>query len=851
MPEFIQKQPNLGKRDDDYVPDSNEQNTGPQPKFTSGPDYTPGQRGTGASRQTDSTLGDIDDVLSQNAAPASGGGGRSPISQSDARAAKNRRVGVGERQKARQNQERTARPLGSKALGSEELGAAEGASMVGGFYKQAGVDEGGIGEGGSRFAVRLKGINRRRKLLAGGGVGGVVGLVLAISLITPVYRIPAIMTDIENRVGQEVDHIVEARAERMVIMYLIGKAGGNPTDYVITNSPLESIWRTMQSRKVERQIYERTGIFFEKKGKVVHVLQDGRDLGPGRNYEEVQKIIDRGTIQTKKNFETIIKYSDIFAPIRLHKAKVEANSFKRRFMGGAPYGAPKAVDDPAKTAAENATRQVEQLSTQEIEQGVAGSIDELRDGWSCTMDGGDACNTFKEQDPNATVPDPNSDAAQHDRANGSSSEVKQEIQQAEAEAKTEAVKNREGGFVSRLIEKLITKITNAAVAKTVSAAIPYIGWIDFAATLQHAFGNVLANDLVRRIPIILKENAYGAIYASWVGYSDQTKAGKMPLAMLAALSKQLGDAGKGQAHHFLYGGKTDGEKISPRVGSDSHSQTLDVMNEVYNNLGFRLTIRGPLEAWYYTIGQVLKLIGALGGNIISFILDATGLSTLWKSTLVSIFGNDWQTELGKFAVKVVMSLYGATIDPLAKGAAMLNNIFTGAAVALNYHCHFFLGCRALTEQQGVTVGIHLQQKQDQEMAMRPLKERLFSAALPDSLTGSLLRAAPANPKPDTIISALLGQVARLPATMLSAFSPKIRATTRADQISQMSQMTGTQWYGATPADLNQDIAPEVRQQLQGQVSCPRTDPTKEFNRCDADTTVITSLKCRWEDCWSQ
>lgn len=103
MAEFKSRQ-RQGGRNDDFTPDVNEQNTGPQPNFRS-TDYTPGQRKTGAGGSVNSTLGSIDDVLGDQggAAPyATGAPGTRPgMPQADARAARNRRIGVANRQAAR------------------------------------------------------------------------------------------------------------------------------------------------------------------------------------------------------------------------------------------------------------------------------------------------------------------------------------------------------------------------------------------------------------------------------------------------------------------------------------------------------------------------------------------------------------------------------------------------------------------------------------------------------------------------------------------------------------------------------------------------------------------------------
>jgi hypothetical protein len=130
------------------------------------------------------------------------------------------------------------------------------------------------------------------------------------------------------------------------------------------------------------------------------------------------------------------------------------------------------------------------------------------------------------------------------------------------------------------------------------------------------------------------------------------------------------------------------------------------------------------------------------------------------------------------------------------------------------------------------------------METTSVRDRLFDPNTPNSLAGTLLRDAPSDPKADTIVSSLFGMAAKLPNSIAGAFSPKLRAASTDD----MATMTGTLWYGADETDLAQDTATQVRMETGTNVKCPRTDPTKEWNACDADQTVLNGMKCQYEDC---
>ena len=737
------------------------------------------------------------------------------------------------------------------AAGSGALREAEKTDPIGGLYKAAGIDQDGVGEGGNKFMRRIKGISRRQKLLSGAGVGGIMSLIIAVLLVTPIYRIPALMGDLESKLGAQVNDIVEARAERIIVNYLISRAGGDSTQYVVEGSPLKSLWKTFQSHRMEKKIYDRTGIKFQKIGKVVHVLHDGRDLGGIRNYDEVMKIINRGTIKTRGDFKIINK--SVLSVIQFHKASEEAKSFDNRFLKGKGYSVPKTEDDPAKTAAENAEQKVEALTAQQIDETTGEVLDLFDEAVNCIMDSGDACNQFDEADTENPAPDPNSEEGRRLETNGDLDTVSGEMKEAEEGAKKEALKDRAHGFMNRMIEALLKKVIGAAAAKVAVDAIPYLGWVDLGATLQHAFGDALKNHLAERIPVMMKQSAYGAIFSAWEGYGHETKAGKVPLPMVAALQQQLGDANKSQAHHVLYKGDNGGVPITPKVGDNLDFKILDIMDEVYNSFGVHYVLRGPLELWYYTVGKLLKLIGDVGANIVTWLLKISGFTALMDHTMKAIFGDDWQVEFGKFMVKTIMRLFGIAIDPLARGAEMLNNLFAGAAAALNWYCHYNIGCRILTPLQTVITAQNLDKKQQADMALTPLKDRLFSPDMPNSLTATLIRDAPASSGPGGFMAALAKQVAALPSSVMRAFSPDARA---ADYINY-SKAAGVRWYGATPDDLKQDTAVELRQQSGDieSIQCPKVNPSAGFNACMADKAVMKSMACGTaaEECkdWNQ
>ena len=190
-------------------------------------------------------------------------------------------------------------------------------------------------------------------------------------------------------------------------------------------------------------------------------------------------------------------------------------------------------------------------------------------------------------------------------------------------------------------------------------------------------------------------------------------------------------------------------------------------------------------------------------------------------------------------MKMILTVMGGVVDPTAKGAGLFNNLFTGREVTANNFCKTKLGCELSSPTQSAMLNIQLQQDQDKQLALLPLRDRLFSISVPNSLINNLIIQAPANNKPSAIMASVFGDIGKLPESILSAFSPK----TQAFSLQDAGTVTGVGQYFISDSDLDSDVSAEVRTEPDGSVSCPATKPIDQVNLCDADSTVIQGLSC--------
>lgn len=729
-------------------------------------------------------------------------------------------------QAAEEGVKNTGREKGNETPGD----ALRDAERRGAWY--AGADD-SAGEG---FRAKFQAISRRKKVFVGLGAGGVGATIISILIVMPLYRIPSFMGGISDEVGKVSRHVVEKRAERFVINYLIQKAGIDLGDkYVVTGSLTKDLFNTWRSNRLEDKIFRETGFKMVKQANgQIMLTHDGRDVGHVKNYQDFLDLTKKDALNAAdlRKITTLGVNPWRRVLVAKHKRFLENKYNLRR-----GYGTPKY--DETKTEAEN----VQELTRSQIEPQTDNILSVAEDAIGCVSE--NKCDAFKDDAPDADPGKLNTDNVNHDKQTGASEEIAKELKTAGDEATVEAIKDRAGGFTARLIEKILGLVVSAGTAKLIAFGMPIIGWIDFMSQAVHASSVAQENDLANKIPVILKEKAYGAIYAQWLGFSDQQKNGDMPLPFVKVLNGQLDGAEKGQGYNHVFGSNDNkGTKIDPLVGSNVRHPLSEAMNATFNSWKSPMRyLRLLLDAWYYTIGKLMGYVGDVGANFLSFIFTSLHLDTVVEESLKAIFGENWKIEFGKWAAKTIMSILGITIDPLAVGAQLSNNIYVGGDVAMNSSCKEILGCKALSpKQDSYVVGV-VNQEDAAAMSAKPLTERLFSLDLPNSFANQAIRAMPSDLRPQSLVTTTLGQIATLPAKLLASVTGRAWAGAPEDR----AALDGVQQFGATDEDLAQDIAPEVREQPAQNITCPKTDENT-FNVCMADKAVAESLMCQYTDC---
>jgi hypothetical protein len=411
------------------------------------------------------------------------------------------------------------------------------------------------------------------------------------------------------------------------------------------------------------------------------------------------------------------------------------------------------------------------------------------------------------------------------------------VQEAAAEAKEEVVANpaSQASWAQRMTEKIASKLFGKVAGKALASAIPFVGWFDFFATIQHMAGTYYSKGYKEKVPTMLREAAYGAIFTAWSGYADAIKAGLMHTTFVGVLTKQLSGSETAQAYKFVYDKTLDkGKKIITPVNNDGEDQLHEMIDFVYGRLA--LPARLPFEIWYFTIGKLIGWVGDVAFQGIAWLFTVTGLTAAMGSGMEKVFGENWQEELAKWTMESIMSILAIDIDPLAVGDKLFNSIFAGGDVAMNAYCKS-IGCEALTEVGEREAYQRIEAEEAAYIASLPLKDRLFSLDVSTSLASTFMRTAPMDLKPQTLVASAMASIQSIPGALLATVTGNAYA---AATPLQRSSIAGVRQYGATEASLSQGIAPELLRP--GEPECPEVDED-EYNNCTIGLTVGQSIIC--------
>ncbi len=713
-----------------------------------------------------------------------------------------------------------------------DLGRAESKAASGprnNFYNP--TRSGGATKGSSGFVGSLKGAftgkNKKRNIALGGGIGGgAIGITLLIFSLLP-FKLPGLMEIIANEAGQRVEQITERRAKQIIaraILTRMGiKAGGG---YIVTgNGPLHDLYASMRTAGFEKKLAAK-GITIQDRGaNGVRVLLNGEVLGRGdlRTDREIIEALD-GNRVTNQVLKQLVKEE---VPSWRWMKRAKFAKWLRLKYGIPRYGIENSQND-------DDDEKVAEMQKGRLKTSYERITKNVMEVFGCVM-GGDSCPANQSADR----PD---DGRSSDNAIDES-----DLTETADELLEEETSNR------KFFAKVHAKLLDTVLGKLASKAIPIIGWIDLAATVDHIIYEFGDNDYLATLPAYYRGLGYAQIYGERAGYADQQKLGALDPAFIAVLATQADGAEESQAFNYINGDSTRGKPIDMKVNNcDDCKSSINRYWQWYkDNIGDTLagstgTIKCPddgigagacitsheiMNAYYETIG---------GGGLLGWLSGVVGDAGSWAfqrimDLLPGLPFEDWLANKMKQAMKFVLETFGLYIDPLDTGAALFNNMHAGATVTFNSFCEES-GCRKLTPEQTGMVNSQIAAERDEYLRSQSLGYRLFSPENTRSITTQLAVSLPTAPQNDITgsVSAFASLVANAPAKLLSTVLPTASANTK------YVDLYGVDPFGALPADLNQNISNEL---LRGE-ECPDV-AENQYNGCKIDKTVAEAMICEF------
>lgn len=658
-----------------------------------------------------------------------------------------------------------------------------------------------------RSAENRKKGGKRGIFIGLGAGGGLLSVVAGFGFLLP-FKLPGIMDTIIDDAGKRVEKVVEARAERFIMQYILrGSTAAIENGNVIsTGNPIGDLFANLRTSNFEKNLFADKGLSFKPgPNKTVSLISDGRDLGDVKNSDDIIRILNKGGSLTRRDLKDIVR-SQIPAWRFFKRAKF-VNWLRLKYHVPR-FGSRKQKDGESDNDYNKAVRtdEITEVSDAEAEN----MLDFVND-----VDNG------------------NSDLNGVDNGGGAKqlqSDTQAAVDAATADGVDEAVTDK---ITKTLTQRIIEKI----VGKSVGSLIPFVPLIDLGARLDHWMATKgLDSTYLQKLHAKYMKNSYITIFATFAGYADQVKAGDLSASATGMLANQFNGLEGAQSFNLIDSGKPTGQGLDTIQKINDSPTTVpewkQLPQQIYGTIG--LVPRAPLVIWYYTVSQLFDLIGHAGGDLATWVTSHIGpLQSLLKSF----------TGLIEKLFEGIMKLIGMDVDPLDQGAKLHLDVHAGAVASFNQQCED-MGCRQLTHSQALAMDNEIKTDQNDDISHESFADRIFNLNNTDSLAANLLDNTTLPNASDPVGTLALSSMSMLqntPSRIANILTPKAFA----DQTVTSEDLYGLDAYGGTDDDLSAEVS---QQMYDAADQCPTTADGSTFNTCLVDKNVLESMKCSVVQC---
>lgn len=657
------------------------------------------------------------------------------------------------------------------------------------------------------------GFFNKKNAIRGGIAGGTIGIALVIFGFLSPFKLPALMQVVTDVTGQRVEQITTHRAKVILARAILSRFGTEGA-VVTGKGPVSSLIATLRTNRFEdtlKQALAEKGVNYETDGKTLKLSRNGKSLGTFNSKtteSELLKVFDGDEI-TKKVINDLVKEK---IPTWRFFKRAKFASWLRLKYNIPKFGTKKSTEtDKEKKLADI---QEDRLNGRygQYADNLVGAIECVMGESSCPVDDPSKAGFVEKL---------------RDSAGKKASAVKDAVKTAVQE-QTKIIVN---DTTKAITAKIYTKVVDQFIKKFAVKAIPIIGWIDLAATLDHVAWEFAENDYMAKVPAYYRAISYAQMYGEWIGYGDQAKAGDMDNDVMAMLTSQLDGAETSQAFNYIQGDSSRGTAVKVRVDENNPSLVKQVWEQYKTTPSgwYSQYVSHPvMNAYYYTIGGG-GLLGALGDFAGSLISKGFAFVTSWVP-------ETWTEAIQAYMSDVFGKLFiaiGMSADPLDQGADWFNDVYAGGDVSFNTYCKE-MGCRKLTNEQIASSDQSIAAEKANDIKNKGWAYALFSPDATQSVTNQLAMTLPSSLSLSNLnLTDGLGQLASIIANTPGRL---FGGTTKADE--GFVNLNNTYQYGALISEMDADIPDES---INGD-PCPAIEDGK-YNNCNWTNLTAQAMQC--------
>jgi hypothetical protein len=705
---------------------------------------------------------------------------------------------------------------------------------------------------------RLKGLvsDRRKGVLTGGGIGGIVVIVMAGAFFVLIpLKIEHIVDNLEtkffsttnNAVDDETNSLFKSYIQDHVMPSLKKNNCGTTLDKdcnvsVSGSDPISNLYKSWSESRLEYTLAQKYGIEItynkSENGGTYHIITKDNPKGD---------IVGEKGVVNATSLDTVMSRSDVRAAFSTAlenetELKQVLIRYKVRNLLDQKYGIKSCVVycGTKDALTDNVNEQKYAAKLFLVERVIAPRNAALGSVIGCLLNTG--CDTETTQttcaeadcDELAGTPETNADA-----------DVEKAVGQATAGFGSETAASlvgiisdsREaGGFQNYVLDKILTQIFSENVS---SDAVPVVGQLQMLSQVSQFVQNASsAPNKLKKLTYITNAESDVSLYEMYSTYADEIHTGHVNLTEEGSFTDSLSSGD--QCDAALTGscgtqlGGTSGAEGAPLYSSliDDNSTASSSPDYLCANgkpvpSGSQVCpeeVLGQSNAAVNDVGTTLKSSGlaALATSFNSIpgleaLLNSFSSVTSWLSSgfesafealpFTSSVINEAKSESATFFQFLVSKLVASPISDDMSGGRTFDLMAAGADVAGNDSAHTLLGGQALSSSQVAQITSAQETEAQQQFNQQPFFARIFSTSDPSSLVSKLALGMPLGSASsllqDSFATLTSDPFGKLLSSFSSIFSNKVSAQSDTDDAFGVTQ------YGYTQADLDAIGDPET------------------------------------------